>query len=538
MLRKKDSRKIHICLIGLFVIFLFSGCGEKMQEELQSSEEITVMTNSGEQSVEDQDNLSVSVINEKEAEFLFSSDSIFKAHSAGKDAKESNIVYSWKTLFGPFCVVAMIYYQEGVKDYTLEDIQCSLTYLERYEDGGYSTWEIKRLDYQVEDDGLKVTVILPTEEELALLQDIDTSQLASYEFDQVEKYEYSENEQGSEIIYLTYEPEDIKKDYPDQEQSKDSQESIFPEAVYAAGFQKGDNDAAWMVPSTGNYQIYDKSKIDSDGITGLEQNILLVFDEAGNLTDGYVRELQTTGTESSENGFVPTFHDPESLEQIFQDKLAEGFLRETSGEILNQGEAGIAGHYIYYRLLDSTVEQVHGDSAFENCINDYEWITKSPWKAISRMPEVSYTTEEIQLIYESDMVFDSTAPLFENYCALDDFKYVGYIEMVTDDYYISETINECNVYFFDETGKCINYCRVIDISDSATYKSALAGGYEKIEGSETLVINNWDENLTETKEKIILNYRSIVASGEYSSYEQSISQNGLAIYCSKPWLNQ
>lgn len=536
MLNKKDSHKIKIVILCLISVFLFSGCQNQKQQNLKSNEEISELTNNNQESMEGKNFLSISVKNNKEAEFTLKSDAFLRSHYARNEAKESNIVYSWKVLFGSFCIDATIYYQDGVVEYSAKDIRCNLSYLEKFEDGGYNTWNIKELKYAVTDDKLKTTVMLPTEEELKNLENIDISSLVSFGFDEVDQFEYSENEQGKELFFFALQPGEIEGDSLEEAESSDGKDGAFSESVYEAGLQKGEMDAVWMAPSTENYLIYDKSKIDPNGVTGLEQKIVLVFDKIGNLIEGYVREGYITGMEAGKNGTVPVLADQETMKLFFQDKLAEGYL-EGSDKKLNQGEACMSEQYIYYRLNQTTIDQAHIDSVTQLYLNDLAWVKASPWNAISRMQKIAYTTDQVALVYESDILLDLNAPMVENYCTADDFQYLSYAEMVTDDYFVSETADTCDIYFFDEAGTCIVQYRFMNVTDPATYKGALASGYKKVGGSDTLITMKWENNTAETKQDILLNFKSTLITGEYISYEQSISNNRVAMYFSKPRLN-
>lgn len=535
---KKRSEKIKIVIVCLMIVFSISGCQNLKQQNSQMEEDVNVLSTNDLKNSENKDFLSVSIKNNKEAEFRIKSNAFLTNHYAGKDAKESNIVYSWKVLCGPFCMDATIGYQEGVEEYSTKDIQCNLSYVETFEDGGYSTWWIKNLDYTLTDDTLIVTVILPTEDELRNLDNIDTASLFSYGFDAVEQYEYAENEQGMELFCYTLKPDEIEVDSLEAATSTENKEDVFPESVYEAGLQKGKMDSVWMSPSTENYIIFDKSKLDPNGMTGLDQKIVLVFDQIGNLKEGYVREGYITGMEAGKDGPVPVMADQESMQLFLDNKLAEGYLVEGSEKKLNPGEACTSENYIYYRISDATIENAHKDSVTQQYLTDIEWIKASPWNAISRMPEILYTTDQVGLLYESDMVLDTNVPMVDNYCVTDDFQYLCYVEMITDDYYISETPDECNVYFFDEAGNCVLLYRVMNITDAATHKSALASGYEVVGDSKTLVTMKWENSVAETKKDVLLNFKNTLITGEYSSYEQSITQNGVAFFLSKPWLSQ
>lgn len=476
--------------------------------------------------------LSISLTNDREAVFSIKSNALNQNINGGKEAKESNLVYSWKVYFGEFCVDSTIMYEEGKDNYNSRDIKCSLGYLKKEGTDGFSTWEIKSLEYTTNGDQLDINVILPTEEELKILDGEDISELAAFTFSDATEYKYSEYDKGMEKMSLVYDQTIIKN------QGKDESSSVvdvFPQQVYEDGFQGGEKDNVWFMPSTENYILYDKSKTDPNGITGLDQKILLVFNTGGSLEEAFVREGFINGMEAGDQGMIPVYADNETMKSILADQLNLGFT-QGSDETLNQGEANIRGSFLYYRLKQTTIESINSESASQGYLTDLAWVKADPDTVIDAMADICHTENSAAQLYVSEMNIDSSYPVVENYCAAKDFQYFNDIELISDDYYITESKESTDFYFFDENGNCIKECRYIDISDPATYKAAMKSGYQKVGHSATLVYGEWDGITENNKKGILLNFKITLNGGSYSSFQQSMTDYGYAFYMSKPWM--
>lgn len=531
-------RRKSVLIVILVLVLSIGGCksaGKRSAEIISNGmnpEETQTTTNEASNS---ESGLSIFKTNDREAVFSIRSNALTENINGGNEAKESNLVYSWKIYFGDFCADATIMYEEGKDSYNTGDIKCSLGFLKKEGTDGFSTWEIKSLEYTVSGNQLDINVSLPTEEELQVLEGADISDLAAFTFNDATEYKYSEYDKGMEKLSLLFDQAIITNQGTEAGQEQTSSADIFPEQVYEAGFQKGDLDAVWFAPSTENYVLYDKSKTDPNGITGLDQKILFVFNNGGNLKEGYVREGYINGMEAGDQGMVPVYADSETMKSILADRLAQGFVQGSEGA-LNESEANVSDSFLYYRLKQTTIKAINTESASRGYLTDLAWAQADPSAMIDTMAEIIYTENSAAQLYMSEMNLLASTPVAENYCAQEDFQYLDDTELITDDYYITESTESTDIYFFDESGNCIKECRYLDISDPATYTAAMKGGYTKVGDSATLVYTEWSGSSENNKEGILLNFKITLNDGSYSSFQQSMTDNGYAFYMSKPWM--
>ena len=139
------------------------------------------------------------------------------------------------------------------------------------------------------------------------------------------------------------------------------------------------------------------------------------------------------------------------------------------------------------------------------------------------------------LFYMSEFVLDDTLPLFENYCTPEDFYFLSMITMLSDDYYIAEYPTYADICFFDESGKGIKQITVQNFASTTEYDYALSNSYQKVEGSSTILYHTYDCDASYMKSSYLMVSQSTIQNYAPQSYSQCMSDNGFAIYMSKPW---
>ncbi len=473
----------------------------------------------------------IAFVSDKEATVTITSPAFERTFDDIADASSDDYyeLYSWEVNFDSFGVDVYIP-NMNKSSYSASDLRCSLKYLQVTGDDSYISWEIKSLGFSISEDTITIYAVLPEESEVTFIDGADSSEIASYTFPEAKSFTLSESQLNNTLYSREYSRDEITvTGSGDASSGTASGLSIFPDEVYANGFSPLAEDSLMFSPSTVNYVIYDGNQVDG-GILAVDKKILLVLDAAGQVIDGYSRFGFYSGAESTSEGIKPTAADAEVTQSNSENYTQYGYSSSTTGELL-QGEYSIYDNYLYLRWNQDALSTINTQYGY---LSVADKLMDDPTDLLNRIDVADYGSN-FSILYMSDFVLDDKAPVAGNYCNPEDFKYLAYVSPVTDDYYITEYEAYADIYSFDENGTILQDVYIEDCTSQSTYDYYISNGYQKVEGSDTLVYMIYDSNFSQSKYDILMNFKNFIQDYSVESYGQSMNDHGVAVYMSKPW---
>ena len=499
-------KKIYfITAAALLLVALFSSCGAPDAISPDGSTDAQDTSAGGEAHIDQQDppfGLYVDILDDTTATLVIDGvdqvESVVQAYNwSGQNAPDlTDVQYQMNIELPDYSVIILF-------DKAREDFLMALLH---GKDSGQQ--EEQRPDIKRDGDRFEIKLHLPE---------------GAHSLREIDRYELLLFANGAVVWNNSYSIDDIAGDGDAFMASK-----VFPQEVYATGFEQSDGDTAYFTPTTDDYVLMKQTRTDGSPVYSY---MLLSFDD-----DGFVASMQQritiiSGQKAGPNGLESVYADEEIMQSNLESYLHNGY-EDASKTGYIKNTAAVSGYQLYLNLSERDIHSENSmtfttDNRLIRCAKE-EILTKQTLGWNDRMSENTF-------VYASKPELTSTQTAPPVYCKAEDFFLLPYITLsLSQDYRVSERkdgdVVVLVISYFNEQGMRVGEETLYYKADKLTLPSGLK---PHPTNPDIMLIASKRASNEDKRTRIVQDKRDYL-DNRYTSYAEAIAASAPAVYYSNP----